>query len=310
MVWMNITLALSGGGVKGFAHIGALRVLEKEGFCIKGVAGTSAGGMVGALYAAGYSPDEMEKQLREIDQGNLFSRIHGDGPSLLGFAGATEIIKALVGERTFDDIRLPLAVTATDLSCGIPVVIKQGRLLDAILATSAIPGVFPARIQDGQMLVDGGVMNPIPIAEARALDPRVPVVAIVLTPPIAWQRESREISMAGIPILMTNLPLVYRLAGRLRLTQAFNLFVQAMDLTGQMLLHEQLLLEQPDVVIYPELGQIGIIDQVDIPELIKLGELATRKALPKIRRAVSWQYRLRRNLSRIISPRPGTDHEP
>lgn len=310
MVWMNITLALSGGGVKGFAHIGALRVLEKEGFCIKGVAGTSAGGMVGALYAAGYSPDEMEKQLREIDQGNLFSRIHGDGPSLLGFAGATEIIKELVGERTFDDIRLPLAVTATDLSCGIPVVIKQGRLLDAILATSAIPGVFPARIQDGQMLVDGGVMNPIPIAEARALDPRVPVVAIVLTPPIAWQRESREISMAGIPILMTNLPLVYRLAGRLRLTQAFNLFVQAMDLTGQMLLHEQLLLEQPDVVIYPELGQIGIIDQVDIPELIKLGELATRKALPKIRRAVSWQYRLRRNLSRIISPRPGTDHEP
>src|SRR4030042_1248264 len=71
---MNITLALSGGGLKGFAHIGTLRVLEAEGFRIRGVAGTSAGGLVGALYTAGYSPDQMEARLRDIQQGREINR--------------------------------------------------------------------------------------------------------------------------------------------------------------------------------------------------------------------------------------------
>lgn len=310
MVSMNVTLALSGGGVKGFAHIGVIRVLEGEGYTIQGIAGTSAGGLVGALYAAGYSPEAMEKRLREIDQGSLFARMHGDGPSLLGFSGVTAILSDLLGERTFDNLRLPLAVTATDLSSGTPVVIRKGRLLDAVLATSAAPGVFPARSQAGQTLIDGGVMNPIPVAEARALYPAAPVVAVVLSPPIGWQREARQVSTETIPVLMTNLPLVYRLAGRLRLTQAFNLFVQSMDLTGQMLLDKQLRLEQPDVIIRPELGQIGMVDRVDIPQLIKTGELSARRALTEIRKACSWQSRLRRNLNRKISHISGDVHEP
>src|SRR4030065_838159 len=107
---MNITLAMSGGGVKGFAHIGVLRALEQEGFHIRGIAGTSAGGLVGALYAAGYSPDEMEERLRDIDQGNLFSRMHGDGPALLGLAGVTAILRELLGERSFADLCIPLAL--------------------------------------------------------------------------------------------------------------------------------------------------------------------------------------------------------
>jgi len=299
---MNITLALSGGGVKGFAHIGVLRVLEMEGFHIRGIAGTSAGGLVGALYAAGYSPDEMEASLRDIDQGNLFSRMHGDGPSLLGLAGVTAILRELIGDRGYHDLRLPLALTATDLSSGLPVVIKQGRLIDAVLATSAVPGVFPAKSMDGHLLVDGGVTNPIPVAEARALYPDGPVVAVVLSPPLGWQKVTNNDVAETMPVLMTNLPLVYRLAGRLRLTQAFNLFIHSMDLTGLMLLDKQLKLEKPEVVIRPEMGPIGIIDRVDIPEVIKSGELATLEALPDIHREASWQYRLRRKLSSFISP--------
>jgi len=298
---MNITLALSGGGVKGFAHIGAIRVLEMEGFQIRGVSGTSAGGLVGALYAAGYSPDEMEARLRDIDQGNLFSRMHGDGPSLLGLAGVTAILSELLGDRTFEDLRLPLALTATDLTSGLPIVIKQGRLIDAVLATSAVPGVFPAKSIGGHMLVDGGVTNPIPVAEARSLFPDGPVVAVVLSPPLGWQKITNNETAESIPVLMTNLPLVYRLAGRLRLTQAFNLFIHSMDLEGQMLLDKQLKLEKPEVIIRPELGSIGIIDRVDIPEVIKSGELATLNALPDIRRVVNWQYRFKRKLSSIIS---------
>lgn len=306
---MNITLALSGGGVKGFAHIGSLRVLEGKGFHIRGVAGTSAGGLVGALYSAGYSPDEMELRLRDIDQGNLFSRMHGDGPALLGLAGVIDILSELLGERTFADLRIPLALTATDLNTGLPVIIKQGRLIDAVLATSAIPGVFPAKSIGGHLLVDGAVMNPIPVAEARALYPNGPVVAVILSPPLGRQYDENNEQAEYFPPLMTNLPLVYRLAGRLRLAQAFNTFIHSMDLTGLMLMEKQLKLEKPEVIIRPKLGQIGIIDRVDIPEVIKSGELATLEALADIRREASWQFRLRRKVSSFITLSWVVDHE-
>jgi NTE family protein len=302
MLQMNITLALSGGGVKGFAHIGSMRILEREGFHIQGVAGTSAGGLVGALYAAGYSPDVMETRLRDIDQGNLFSRMHGDGPSLLGLAGVIAILQELLGERNFDELHIPLALTATDLTTGLPVVIKQGKLLDAVLATSAVPGIFPARSIGGHMLVDGGIMNPIPVAEARALYPNIPVVAVVLPQPLGWQDKAENENVENIPILMTNIPLMYRLAGRLRLAHAFNIFIHSMDLTGLMLIDKQLKMEKPEVIIRPKLGPVGIIDRVDIAEVIKSGELATQEVLGELRKAVSWQHQLRQRIAQLISP--------
>jgi NTE family protein len=301
MIKMNITLALSGGGVKGYAHIGALRVIEREGFQIKALAGTSAGGLIGALYAAGYSPDEMEESLRDIDQGSLFSRMHGDGPALFGFGGVTAILDELLGEHRFDDARIPLAVTATDLTTGMPVVIKEGRLVDAVLATSAVPGVFPPREFGGHLLVDGGVLNPVPVAEARALYPSAPVVAVVLSPPLGWRSETKDDIATSIPQLMTNLPLVYRLAGKLRLAQAFNLFLQSMDLSGLILLDKQLQLEKPEVIIRPKLGQIGLVDHVNIPGVIKAGEQATEEAIMEIHKVLGWRFRLSQKISRMVA---------
>jgi hypothetical protein len=83
-----------------------------------------------------------------------------------------------------------------------------------------------------------------------------------------------------------------------------------MDLTGQMLMAKQLMLEKPDVIIRPELGQIGMVDRVDITGLIKSGELVARKLLPELSRAVSWQYRLRQRVARFVSPQSGNEHEP
>jgi NTE family protein len=305
---MNITLALSGGGVKGFAHIGAIQALEKQGFTIRGIAGTSAGGLVGTLYAAGISTDEMQARLREINQASLFTHMHGEAPALFGFSGAEAILSELLGERSFDDIRIPLAVTATDLNTGLPIVIKHGRLIDAVLATSAVPGVFPARQLDGRRLVDGGIMKPVPVKEARALYPAVSVVAIVLSPELGWQVKAHIESVENIPLLMTDLPLVYRIAGRLRLAQAFSLFIHSMDLTGQMLLDSQLKLEKPDLIIRPDIGPIGLIDRVDFPELVECGNRAVEKALPELYRVVSWRYRFIKGLTRQFSPTTSVDH--
>jgi NTE family protein len=300
---MNITLALGGGGVKGFAHVGVLRILEDEGIKISGIAGTSVGGLIGTLYAAGLSPDEMETRLRQIDQGNLFSRMHGDGPALLGLAGVTDILQELLGGRSFDDLRIPLAVTATDLTTGLPIVIKTGKLLDAILATSAVPGVFPPQIMGGHIIVDGGVTNPVPVEVARRLVPHALVVAVLLSPPIGWQTHTYSEYTQTVPILMTNLPLVYRLAGRLRLAQAFNLFINSMDLMSLILLDKQLKLEKPDILIRPAIGPVGIVDPVDITKLIKQGEIAATQALPEMRRIRSWQYQLRKKISDYLENR-------
>jgi NTE family protein len=294
---MNITLALSGGGVKGFAHIGVLRVLEREGYRIRGVSGTSAGGLVGALYASGYTPDELESRLLEMDQEKLFSREPGDGPALLGFRGAASILSDLLGDRTFDDLRIPLAISAADLTTGLPITITSGRLMDAVLATSAVPGVFPAHRMNGQLLVDGGITSPIPVAEARALYPSAPVIAVVLSPPLGWQKDANIEITHQIPELMTSLPLAYRLAGRLRLAQAFNIFVNSMDLMGLILLEKQLQLEKPAAVIRPDLGLIGMVDQVDIPGLIKSGEQAATGALPELRWVTGWRHLLWQRIS-------------
>jgi NTE family protein len=190
-----------------------------------------------------------------------------------------------------------LGLTAADITSGLPVIIKSGRLLDAVFATSAVPGILPAKSVDGHLLVDGGVTNPIPVAEARALYPEAPVVAVILSPPLGWQSEENKDPTVELPPLMSNIPLVYRLAGRLRLAQAVNIFLHSVDLGGTTMLDMQLRLEKPEVIIRPKLGLIGLTDRVNIPDLIKSGEQAAQSALPDLQNAVRWQNQLKRKWS-------------
>ena len=181
---MDITLALGGGGSRGYAHIGVIRRLEQEGFRIKAIAGTSFGGIVGVLYAAGYRPNDLEEMFCALDQKRLYGHAPEDGPSLIGLAGVRQQLINILGDRTFDSLRMPFAVTATDLKSGSEVVLTSGLLLDAILATIAMPGIFPARHIGDFELVDGGTLDPVPVVPARALAPRLPVVAVSLTLPM------------------------------------------------------------------------------------------------------------------------------
>jgi hypothetical protein len=137
---------------------------------------------------------------------------------------------------------------------------------------------------------------------ARALYPNVPVVAVVLSPPLGWRLGTKDDIATSIPQLMTNMPLVYWLAGRLRLAQAFNLFLQSMDLAGLMLLDKQLKLEKPEVIIRPKLGQIGLVDHIDVLGVIKAGEQATEEALTEIHKVMGWRFRLSQKISRMVAP--------
>lgn len=284
---MDITLALGGGGAKGNSHIGVLRRLEKEGYRIRSVAGTSYGGIVGVLYAAGYSPSEIQTAFEEVDQARLYGRAPQDGPSMLGMDGVRKLLDQLLGEKTFDDLRIPCAVTAVDINAGSEVVLSSGLLKDAVLATIALPGIFPVqRINDWE-LVDGGVLNPVPVSVARMLSPDLPVVAVVLNDPMDKPVRAYTIP---VPSILPR-PIAERLT-RMTLAQSLDIFLRSVDVSSRALAYYRLELENPEVIVRPDVHEFGLLDKVVIEDLAQRGEKALEEVLPQLKRAVSWQARL------------------
>jgi len=286
---MDIALALGGGGSRGYSHIGVLRRLEQEGYRVRAVAGTSAGGIIGTMYAAGYTPDELEEKLAKMDQTRLFGRSSGEGPSILGMGGAIKVLEAFLGDLTFEDLKLPCAVVAVDIKSAREVILREGCVVDAVLATSAVPAIFPPRQIGDHQLVDGAALDPVPVSVARALAPTLPTVAVVLTPLLGHERNLLSLRFpTRIPA-----PIVQRLS-RLRLAQALNIYIQATDAGARMLTELRLKLDDPDVIVRPDVEGIGLLDKVDVHKIIRLGEEAMDAALPDLKRATGWKNRMRR----------------
>jgi len=286
---MEITLALGGGGAKGNAHIGVLRRLEKEGFQVSAVAGTSFGGVVAVMYAAGYSPDEIEDNFAQVDQARLFGRSLAEGPSLLGLAGVRKWLDEVLPGRTFSDLKIPCAVTAVDLNCSCEVTLDEGRVKDALLATVAVPGIFPAYSWQDWKLIDGGVLNPVPVSVARALATSLPVIAVTLHTPIGEPA-------TGIPV-PDNVPkpILDRLS-HIRIAQAFDVFMRSVDVGNRAIAEYRLAVDKPDIIIRPAVADIGLLEQVDVREVARRGDEAVEAILPELRKLTSWTNRLRRTL--------------
>jgi NTE family protein len=295
---MDITIALGAGGAKGNAHIGVLRRLEKEGFKIRAVAGTSFGGIVAAMYAAGHSPDEIEDIFAKVDQSSLYGRSASERPSLLGLSGVRRWMDQVMPNSTFEELLLPCAVCAVDLNCGCEVVLDHGLVKEALMATIAVPGIFPSYPRGDCELVDSGVLNPVPVSLARALAPTLPVVAVALQEPMG--EPARAIDMpvpSGLPK-----PILDRLA-HFRYAQAFDIFLRSVDVGNRAVAEYRLEVDKPDVVIRPDVSGVKLLEQVDVRKVARQGEVAVEAVLPELRQMVSWRSRLRRTLSRGI-------HEP
>jgi len=286
---MNITLALGGGGSKGNSHLGVIRCLEKEGYTIKAVAGTSFGGIVAVFYALGHNPDEIEEMFAALNQKRLYGHSENEGPSLLGLAGATKWLKNIIGDRTFADLKIPCILTAADLRCGCEVLLSEGSLMDALLATIAIPGIFPAKRMGELELVDGGTLDPVPVAPARSLAPSLPVVAVVLTRPM------------GIPAQTWNIPMpeyvphaLLERISRLPYSQALDVFLRSLDMVTRAVTEYRLEVDKPEIIIRPQVDDIDILQHVDVREVARRGEEAAQAALPELKKLFAWQNRLRR----------------
>lgn len=167
----NIALVLSSGGARGFAHIGAIKMLEQQGYNITSVAGASMGALVGGIYASGLMP-QFEEWVTTIDKMEVL-RLTDVTLSSRGLVKGRKIIekiKEIVPDRNIEDLRIPFCAVATDILKGKEKVFTEGDLYDAIRASISIPTIFqPFRIGE-DFYVDGGLVNPVPINRIKRHD--------------------------------------------------------------------------------------------------------------------------------------------
>ena len=226
-----------------------------------------------------------------MDQSKLFWRTLPDGPGLLSLSGAEKLLEEFLGNRTFKDLKFPCSMAAVDIKAGREVILNQGRVVDAVLATIAVPGVFPPKLLGDVELVDGGVLDPVPVSVVRSLAPALPVVAVVLTPLME--------PAGGMTRLPMPVPVPARIVRRLtqtRIAQTFNIFLSAVDVGERMITEMRLKIDDPEVIIRPDVSGIGLLDKVDVHAVVRLGEQAAEAALPELRWAVAWPNRLQRQL--------------
>jgi len=251
----RVGLALSGGFARGIAHIGVLRVLKEQHIPIDCVSGTSVGALIGAAYAAGTSLEEMEKQAALT----IFTDFGRWKLSRLGLASnqkLDEFLARFTKCTRFDELKIPLAVAATELGAGKTRYFTSGDLRLAIRASCAYPGLFVPLEIEGSLLVDGFVTDPLPVGGARQLGADI-VIGVYLSTVADQSNPTNVIDVLG---------------------RTFTIVQQASEQNWRRL---------ANVVIEPNVAQFTWDGFGKTPELIAAGELATRAALPAIRRAIS-----------------------
>jgi len=166
---MKVGYALGGGAARGLAHIGVLKVLEENGLKPDFVAGTSMGAVIGALYAGGYQPREIEHLALGLDWKKMLGRLDL-APLTVGLLKGKRVvslIESILGNLTFSQLKYPFACVATDIITGEQVVMRDGSLLEAIRASISLPGIFTPVASQGRFLVAGGLINTVPVSVCR-----------------------------------------------------------------------------------------------------------------------------------------------
>jgi len=247
----RLGLALGGGFARGVAHIGVLKVLAANHIPIHAVAGCSVGSIVGAAWAGGASPEEMTAHARTI-RWKAFARWTINRLGLATNERMDEMLRRMLSCTTFEQLSIPLAVIATDISTGEPVVFRRGDLINPVRASCSFPGLFTPVEYQGRLLVDGAIVGGVPVAPLRELGlDKIIAVSLKMGEP------------SRIP---TNL---FQVIG-----QAFQIALSHNATTWSRFC---------DVVIEPDVSEFQWDDFQRVHELVSAGERAALEALPSIR---------------------------
>jgi NTE family protein len=257
---IRIGLVLGGGGARGYAHIGVLRAIERRGLEVRAVAGCSMGGIIGALHAAGHSSENIHDIFRGLDLLKMIDRSAMGG--LIGGKGITRSLERHL-PRTFEELSIPVSVTTVDVQRGRLVVLNHGELLPALRATSALPGLFAAVRHGGRMLIDGGLLNNLPVDVIRTMT-LAPVVAVDSSAPadrgLVFDDERTLWEKVRRPVLHGKRPLV------------FEMLMKAIDIPQAPVTSMRLSLNPPEVLIRPPLDpDLKIEDYTRLDEAVEAG---------------------------------------
>ncbi|RLD89821.1 MAG: patatin [Bacteroidetes bacterium] len=273
----KVALVLSSGGSKGLAHIGAINVLEKNGFQITSVSGSSIGSVMGGLYAMGELPRYTE-WVRTLNKKAIWG--------LMDFAISTQGLlkgetvfnkmKTFIPDRNIEEMNIPFSAIATDLINEKEVVFNQGSFYEAVRASVAIPTVFtPVKYQD-TILVDGGVLNPVPIDYVKRSEDDLLVVVNLYGDKIEKHIQKEENSKS-VTLINKLINLIY--SGDKRNSGYFSLLNETTSTMIHRLAKLSIEKHQPDIVVNISADAAGTFDFFKADELIQLGEDATNLAI-------------------------------
>ncbi len=288
-----VGLVLGVGVGYGFCHIGVLKVIEEEGIPIDVIAGSSIGALIASLWATGKSSSQILKITSEFQEPKRIWGLVDVTFPLLGFIKGDKLhrfLKRHLGDKTFYDVRLPLKIIASDVRRKEPKVFDKGLLVDAVMASCAMPGVFAPFKFKGDMLFDGGVINPLPTEALLNIGVKK-IIAVNVTPSredILRQIGRLKDQMSGAPGAGEKKLKWFDLAGRLKNIFKINIidiiFSSVEVLQSEVARKEG---ELADVVLHPDTQGLFWLDLHKAAEFAKRGEIEARKNLDKIRQLVN-----------------------
>jgi NTE family protein len=304
----TVGLALGSGSSRGWAHIGAIEALEEEGIPIDNVAGSSVGSYVGALYASG-SLKSLKEFVLSMDGKKVFSYFDVVLPRS-GILNGTKRLKELFSFHTdaedFTELKIPVMMVATDLTTGKKVVLKSGNILTALRATMSIPGLFaPVRVKD-RWLVDGGLVDPVPVSVARALEADIVIAVDLNSGVVSHQNPQRKIKPAAPKTadsaaydseLLKKMVAYYEHA-ETSFTSKINELLHresstpdiietvmtSINIMQERITRINLAVEPPDVLIQPRLGQLKMMDFDQVEQTIEEGYIGMKEKIADIKK--------------------------
>lgn len=286
----GISLALGGGAARGWAHIGVLRALDEAGIEIAMIAGTSIGALVGGCYLAG-KLDQLEEFARSLTRRRIFGLLdlHIGGSGLFGGMKLTARMQEHLDGMTFEDLPKPFVCVAAEIRTGHEIWISSGSLITAMRASYALPGVFEPVNCNKRILVDGALVNPVPVSVCRAYEQ--PLVVAVNLHYDLYGRAAVIKHSAGSLVVEKDAPAGGRPEGDLNSKEArigvVGVMVEAFNIIQDRISRARLAGDPPDMSIQPKLGHIGLTEFHRADEAIRLGYEATKAQIGDLSRLQS-----------------------
>ena len=299
-----IGLALGGGAARGFAHIGILKTLIAHGIVPNVVVGTSIGAVVGGAYAAGHL-DTLEEWARHLQPrsvlGYLDIRLNGSG--LIGGEKLATQLEAAIGQTLIEDLPLKFATVATEVRTGHEIWLTHGRMVEAMRASYALPGIFSPVLVGDRWLVDGALVNPVPVSAARALGAEIVIAANVSSDIFTHSTTIYSHGASAAPMRIAVEPVPPRrglgkfFSPERTVKREFfggggrpgisSVMVDAFNIMQDRITRARLAGDPPDLLISPRVGQIGWFDFHRAADLIDHGARAAERAIEPIQEAIN-----------------------